>query len=128
MSFQTKGKLHLKQESQQVTEKFRKREFVLEIVEGTYPEYIKFQLVNDKCTLLDKYNVGDEILVSFNLRGKPFQSKTGEMVYYTNLDAWRVENGLAAASPQQSAASQTTMPAMTPMPEAPLPDDDNLPF
>ncbi len=127
MSFQAKGKLHLKQDAQQVTEKFRKREFVLEMIEGNYPEYIKFQLVNDKCTLLDKYNIGDEIQVSFNLRGKPFQSKTGEMVYFTNLDAWRIENG-GAATTQTTPASQTAMPTMPTMPEAPLPDDDNLPF
>ena len=131
MSFQAKGKLHVKQDAQQVTEKFRKREFVLEISEGTYPEYIKFQLVNDKCTLLDKYNIGDEMLVSFNLRGKPFQSKTGEMVYFTNLDAWKIDGGNAAMSSNSGGQQQNySQPQQQPIaPEVPLPtDSDDLPF
>jgi hypothetical protein len=134
MSFQAKGKLHVKQDAQQVTEKFRKREFVLEIVEGTYPEYIKFQLVNDKCALLDKYNIGDEMLVSFNLRGKPFQAKTGEMVYFTNLDAWKIDAGNAVANTSGNSGNttnvqQTYAQQQPTMPEVPLPTDaDDLPF
>ncbi len=130
-SFQAKGKLHVKADSQQVTEKFRKREFVLEIIEGQYPEYIKFQLINDKCSLLDKYNVGDEMLVSFNLKGKPFQAKTGEMVYFTNLDAWKIDAGNTPMSQNNSTNGQQTyaQPQMPIMPEAPLPTDaDDLPF
>ena len=130
-SFQAKGKLHVKADSQQVTEKFRKREFVLEIIEGQYPEYIKFQLINDKCSLLDKYNVGDEMLVSFNLKGKPFQAKTGEMVYFTNLDAWKIDAGNTPMSQNNNTNGQQTyaQPQMPIMPEAPLPTDaDDLPF
>jgi single-strand DNA-binding protein len=124
-SLQSKGKLHVKFDSQQVTDKFRKREFVVEIMEGSYPEYIKFQLVNDKCSLLDKYNVGDEMLISFNLKGKPFQSKTGETVYYTNLDVWKID----AASVGSSTAATTQTQQPTQMPEVPLPTDaDDLPF
>lgn len=130
MSFQTKGKLHVKQDSQQVTEKFRKREFVLEIIEGQYPEYIKFQLINDKCALLDKYNTGDEMVVSFNLKGKPFQGKTGETVYFTNLDAWKIDGGNTPmnnnTNGHQTYATTTQQPTM---PEVPLPTDaDDLPF
>lgn len=130
-SFQAKGKLHVKTDSQQVTEKFRKREFVLEIIEGQYPEYIKFQLINDKCSLLDKYNVGDEMLVSFNLKGKPFQGKTGEMVYFTNLDAWKIDAGNTPMAQNNNTNGQQTyaQPQMPIMPEAPLPTDaDDLPF
>jgi hypothetical protein len=125
MSFQAKGKVHFKYDTQQVTDKFKKREFVLEIIEGAYPEYIKFQLTQDKCGLLDKYKLGDEISVTFNLRGKPFNSKNGEVVYFTNLDVWKIED-----------ISQMKNNDFPPTPEyddlnslvPPPSDDDGLPF
>ena len=126
-SLQAKGKLHVDFGAQQVTEKFRKREFVLEIIEGNYPEYIKFQLINDKCSLLDKYKVGDEMLLSFNLKGKPFKSKTGEDVYYTNLDVWKIDAASAAMATSSQSYAQT--PQTNTMPDVPLPTDaDDLPF
>lgn len=126
-TFQAKGKLHVKYDTQQVTEKFKKREFVLEIQENQYPEYIKFQLTQDKCSLLDKYQQGETINVHFNLKGKPFQSKTGEMVYYTNLDVWRIDNATDAAA-QASTQSYTSAPPTMPN-DVPLPTDaDDLPF
>ncbi|MFY7786997.1 MAG: DUF3127 domain-containing protein [Thermoflexibacteraceae bacterium] len=125
-TFQTKGKLHVKYDTQQVTEKFKKREFVLEIQESQYPEYIKFQLTQDKCSLLDKYQQGDVINVHFNLKGKPFQSKTGEMVYYTNLDVWRIDTQADAAP--TNTANYATAPSSMPN-DVPLPTDaDDLPF
>ena len=89
MSFQQKGTLLDIMDEQQVSEKFRKREFVLEIP-GQYPEHVKFQLVQDKCSAIDGFRLGDEVNVSFSLRGRGF-NKDGQMLYYNNLDAWKVE-------------------------------------
>ena len=97
MSFDVQGKLHEIFDEQQVSEKFRKREFVLEIPDGAYTQFIKFQLTQDKCNLLDQYKLGDEVKVNFNLSGKPFV-KNGTTMYFTNLGAWRIESADAAAA------------------------------
>ena len=91
MSFDVTGKLHEIYPEQQITEKFRKREFVVETQDGMYQQYVKFQLTQDRCAALDNFMKGDDIKVSFNLSGRPAQTKTGETVYFTNLVAWRLE-------------------------------------
>lgn len=84
-----------------VSEKFSKREFVVTTDANTqYPQYISFQLTQDKCGLLDQYNVGDEIKVSFNLRGREWNGPQG-VRYFNSLEAWRLER----ASGQQAASS-----------------------
>ncbi|WP_347158754.1 DUF3127 domain-containing protein [Pontibacter chitinilyticus] len=94
MSFDIQGKLYEAFEEQQVSDKFRKREFVLEIPDGSYTQYVKFQLTQDKCSLLDAFKNGDEVKVTFNLTGKPF-TKNGTTMYFTNLQAWRMEPATA---------------------------------
>lgn len=80
---------------QQVSEKFRKREFILE-TDGQYPEYIKFQLVQDKCALIDQFKTGDVVKVDFNLRGRVFV-KEGVKSCFTNLEAYRITAEAPAA-------------------------------
>ncbi len=123
MSFEAKGKLIFKGEEQQITERFRKRELVIEIEDGMYPQQIKFQLTQDRCSLLDEYELNDEINIHFNLRGRAYQ-KNGETIYFTNLEAWRIESFAAQVAP--SPADDMPPPPMD------LGDDqgstDNLPF
>ena len=97
MAYDAQGKLHEIFDEQQVSEKFKKREFVLEIPDGAYTQFIKFQLTQDKCNLLDQYKVGDEVKVAFNLSGKPF-TKNGTTMYFTNLGAWRIEPASAGGN------------------------------
>jgi single-strand DNA-binding protein len=110
MSFDIQGKLHEVFDEQQVSEKFRKREFVLEIPDGQYTQHCKFQLTQDKCNLIDQFKQGDEVKVTFNLTGKPF-TKNGQTMYFTNLQAWRVESatagngGFGASAPAQETAA-----------------------
>ena len=142
MAYDATGRLHEIFDEQQVSEKFRKREFVLEVVDGQYPEHIKFQLVQDKTALIDQYKVGDEVKVTFNLRGRGF-NKNGQMLYFTNLEAWRLEAATGgAAAPaggggyqQQQAAPRAAAPAQNQNPNlrasaAPIAsdDDNDLPF
>lgn len=100
MAFQVDGKLHKVFDTEQKSEKFRAREFVIEIVDGNYAQMIKFQLTQDKCELIDDYNEGDEITVHFNLRGREWNER-----FFTNLDAWRIENAGATQSASQSAGN-----------------------
>jgi single-strand DNA-binding protein len=122
MSFDIQGKLYEVFEEQQVSEKFRKREFVLEIPDGQYTQYCKFQLTQDKCSLIDNYKQGDEIKVTFNLTGKPF-TKNGQTMYFTNLQAWRVEGATANSAPAGAPAQDSAAPSFYSS-EA----DNDLPF
>lgn len=127
MSFELIGKLIEKFDTQRISETFQKREFVVETSEDkgdrTFTEQIKFQVLQDKCSLLDKFNVSDTIKVTFDIKGRKWE-KEGRVNYFTNLDAWRIE---AAGGSQGNNASQ--MDDMPP-PPAPFPDDteDDLPF
>ena len=117
MSFDVQGKMHEIFDEQQVSDKFRKREFVLEIPDGSYTQFIKFQLTQDKCNLLDQFKIGDDVKVAFNLSGKPF-TKNGTTMYFTNLGAWRIEKADAASSNNNSnggnfKAASPQQPAMT---------------
>src|SRR5690349_14297119 len=124
MAYDAQGKLHEIFDEQQVSEKFRKREFVLEIPDGAYTQFIKFQLTQDKCSLLDQYKVGDEVKVAFNLSGKPF-TKNGTTMYFTNLGAWRIEpvSGNQGGGQQNGYAAQPAAASFV-MDEA----DNDLPF
>ena len=126
MAYDAQGKLHEIFDEQQVSEKFKKREFVLEIPDGAYTQFIKFQLTQDKCSLLDQYKVGDEVKVAFNLSGKPF-TKNGTTMYFTNLGAWRIEpasGGSNGGGNQNNYAAAPAAASSFVMDEA----DNDLPF
>ena len=95
MGFDVTGKLIAKYETVQRSEKFRTREFVIETSEDIggriINNYIKFQSVQDRTTLADRFNIGDTIKVHFNIKGSKWE-KNGQVNYITNLDAWRIEN------------------------------------
>jgi hypothetical protein len=86
MSFEIEGKLHKVFDTEQKTESFRAREFVIETMQGSYAQFIKFQLTQDRCDMIDQYTVGQQIKVFFDLRGRQWQDK-----FFTNLQAWRIE-------------------------------------
>ena|ERR1035437_1145382 len=119
------GILKVKNEAQQVSEKFKKREFVITDNSSQYPQHISFQLTPDKCSLLDNYKVGAEIRVHFNLRGREWTSPQGEIKYFNSLEAWRIESGTGASSGNASSANKTeTVPeTLTTATEG-----DDLPF
>ena len=99
MSFEIEGKLHKKYETEKKSDKFQAREFVLLVEDGQYPQYIKFQLVQDRCDVIDGYDEGADLKVYFDLRGREWQDK-----FFTNLQAWRVEAiGQATGSGSSSA-------------------------
>jgi hypothetical protein len=94
MSYELTGKLVIKYDTVQKTESFKTREFVVEksddINGRTIVNYAKFQCVQDKTAIVDRVNVGDEIKVYFNIKGTKWE-KDGKVNYFTNLDAWRIE-------------------------------------
>lgn len=94
MNLEITGKLLDKGETVQVKETFRKREFVLELTEeingSPYTNYAKMQLVQTKCDILDRFQVGDMLRVNFNIKGNRYE-RDGKVNYFSNLDAWRIE-------------------------------------
>jgi hypothetical protein len=68
---------------------FRKREFVIEHGDK-YPQKIIFQLTQEKCNLIDSYTVGDQITVHFNVTGRDWTDKMGQVKYFNSLEAWRL--------------------------------------
>lgn len=104
MNLEITGKLIEKFEPQQVSERFRKREFVLEITDefngNVITNFAKMQLVQNKCEIIDRYNIGDMLKVNFNIRGNRWE-RDGKVNYITNLDAWRIEPAMQSQPGQQ---------------------------
>lgn len=85
------GKLIEIYDTTKIKETFQKREFVLEYATNPkYPELIKFELVQDKCALLDNFRAGQEVDVEFDLRGRRWTDQQGTAKYFNSLQAWRV--------------------------------------
>ena len=95
------GKVHAKMDEKQISDNFVKRDFVIEFAENPqYPELISFQLIQDKTDLIDPYEVGQEITVAFNLKGRKWTNPKGEDVYFNTLQAWKIQPaGQAASAP-----------------------------
>ena len=121
--FSITGKLKVKNDTQKITDSFQKREFVITDESSQYPQFILFQLVQDRVDMIDPYEPGQEIKVNFNLRGREWTNpKTQEIRYFNSLEAWKIEAVAPANQPQDA-----------PMPSSPPDDlladqDDDLPF
>ena len=94
MSYEITGKLVARFDIVQRTESFKTREFVIEKTDEingrSITNYVKFQCVQDKTAMPDRFNIGDEVKVMFNIKGTKWM-KDGRENYITNLDAWRME-------------------------------------
>jgi hypothetical protein len=119
-----KGKVHEIGALQQVSETFKKRDLIIEYAENpTYPEFIRFEALQDKTALFDSLKQGDDVEVSFNLRGRPWTDKTGKTSYFNSLVVWRI-NALT-----NSAAGTATPQYAPPADLSSAPgEEDDLPF
>lgn len=116
------GKVHEVGQIQQVTDSFKKRDLVIQYAENPqFVEYIKFEATQDRVNIFDNLNPGDDVSVSFNLRGRPWTNKDGVTSYFNSLVAWRVNKG--AAQPQNY-----NTPASAPADISNNGEDDDLPF
>jgi single-stranded DNA-binding protein len=104
------GKIKVINPEQQVSASFRKRELVV-ATEEQYPQFISINFVQDKCDLLNSYNVGEAVKVSINLRGREWVNPQGETKYFNDIQGWRIER-------MQAEAPAATPAAMAPMPAA----------
>jgi hypothetical protein len=116
MGIETTGKLHTIFETKQVSERFSKREFVIELADNPkYPQTVLFQLTGDRCAQLDDLRVGDEVRIEFSLRGREWRSPSGEVKYFNSLDVWKIEPARAGRS-RSSTGRQSGDPRDSEMP------------
>ena len=120
MAYQASGRLHKIFDTEQKSQTFQAREFVIESPDDRYPQMIKFQLVQDKCDLIDGYEEGEDITVDFDLRGREWNGK-----YFTNLQAWRITRGEAA---EKEGSDGQTAPATEGSSSGNTDFDDDIPF
>lgn len=90
---------------------FRKRELVI-TTEEQYPQHLLVEFVQDKCDLLNAYQVGQQVKVSINLRGREWVNPQGETKYFNSIQGWRIESLQAAQSaPPQCLQCHQLMPS-----------------
>ena len=103
-----KGAIKLINPIKVISDKFSVREFVVTTPDAKYPQDILFQTINDKMDVLESLGVGQQVEVSYNVRGREFNGR-----YYNTLDAWKVE--VIGSKPSQPSTQ-------------PIELDDDLPF
>lgn len=124
---EVQGKIKLIGETQTFgSNGFRKREIVV-TTEEQYPQHIMIEFVQDKTDLLNTYQVGQQVKVSINLRGREWTNPQGEVKYFNSIQGWRIE------ALQQEAATDNMPPvppmdAFEPAGELNKDDHDDLPF
>ena len=127
-----KGRIKKISETVQISARFRKREFVVEYANNPdYPQPLQFELVQDRCELLDSFQEGHEVEVHFELRGREWTSPQGQVKYFNSLQAWKLEAEQEVAKPNSQDIQNTGM-SVPVQEEKPgwLDSDaaDNLPF
>lgn len=118
MGNKLEGKLHDFWKTVQITDTFKKKEFVIQTDEQ-YPQKVKFELTQDKCDLLDGFSIGQDVTVHFNVRGRCWTNKEGKDTYFVSLNAWRIE---------AEEAENETQPVSTDPDLPPVDDNLDLPF
>ncbi len=127
MVFELSGKLIEIFDTVQVSDSFRKREFVIEKTETTggseFTDCIKFQLTQDRCNLIDSFKLNELVKITFNIRGNRWE-RDGRVNYFTNLAAWRIEK----ESFQEDSEMDVPFPGETDAPPSVGDEDNDLPF
>ena len=86
-----KGKIKKILNTVEISDRFRKREFVIEYSNNPeYPQFVQFEMVQDRCELLDQFKEGQKVEIFFELRGREWTSPQGEIKYFNTLQAWKI--------------------------------------
>ena len=122
-SFELTGTLKVLQDTQTFASGFSKREFVIEVPDGKYPQLIKFGALKDKISILDSVSIGDELTVTFDVRGREYNGN-----YYVDLNAWKISGG--GGGENKGGAPEDPPPSSfdSSFDSEPDPSDDDIPF
>ena len=122
------GTIKVVGKTQQISEKFSKRELVITEQGGQFPAYIPIEFKQDKTGLLDGFNPGEEVSVACFVNGREWTGKDGVTKYFLSLSGNRIDRTGAAAPSQNSGGHQAAPPpSVADMPAAAI-DEDDLPF
>ncbi len=105
---------------------FRKREIVV-TTEEQYPQQIMVEFVQDKCDLLNAFQVGQDVKISINLRGREWVNPQGETKYFNSIQGWRIES-LQPAGQNPSVPPTPPADAFEPATDFSNDEQDDLPF
>ena len=112
--YNLKGELKVINDTVQISDSFKKREFVVIDASGQYAQTIQFQLAQDRCGVIDNFKVGDQVEVTFFLRGREWENpKTQEVRFFNSLDAYQIKPLTATEASAQDMGDDS---------------DDDLPF
>ncbi|MEP1471918.1 MAG: DUF3127 domain-containing protein [Halieaceae bacterium] len=118
MAYDLTGKIKLIQEPKTFDSGFTKREMVVVVEDGKYPQEINLEFVQEKVSLLDNLQPGQEVTVTFDIRGREYNGR-----YFNNLQGWKIDT---AASDNAANAGDQSMPPPTEKPS--MYEDDDIPF
>ncbi len=106
---------------------FRKREIVV-TTEEQYPQHIMVEFVQDKCDLLNTFQVGQDVKISINLRGREWVNPQGETKYFNSIQGWRIESLQQAAPVASAPVTPPAADAFEPATDFSEEEHDDLPF
>jgi hypothetical protein len=107
MAYDLTGKVKLVQDAQTFGSGFTKREFVVTVEDGKWPQDICLECVQDKVSLLDTIQVGQEVTATFDIRGREYNGR-----YFNNLQCWKIQaNSESAAAEDKPPVSDADVPA-----------------
>ncbi len=125
-SFEIEGRLKVVNDVQTFNSGFTKREFVVEVEDGNYPQMIKFECVKEKTSLTDGMQIDDPVKVTFDIRGNEYKER-----FYVNLNAWKLESLGGGSTPNQTPdyGDEDAPPGLGDPQGMSSPDaDDDIPF
>ena len=107
-SYKITGAIRVINDTKAVSDKFSKRELVLDVEDGKYSQAVLLEFTGDKCSVLDTYSAGEKVEVEFNVRGREWRSPSGETKFFTTLSAWKIQRtGDSQAVTNDSRAATT---------------------
>jgi hypothetical protein len=118
VAYDLTGKIKLIQDAQTFGSGFTKREMVVTVEDGKYPQDINLEFVQDKISLLDNLQVGQQVTVTFDLRGREYNGR-----YFNNLQAWKI-----VAAGNANAFVPDDYSSAPPANHSPDYIDDDIPF
>lgn len=106
-SYKITGTIRVINDTKAVSDRFSKRELVLDVEDGKYSQVVSLEFTGDRCSVLDTYHAGEAVEVEFNVRGREWRSPSGETKFFTTLSAWKIQRTGEARSAAPSSRAVT---------------------
>lgn len=122
------GTIKVLGQTQQVSEKFSKREVVITEAGGQYPQHIPVEFAQDRCAVLDGYKAGEEVTVTCYVNGREWTGKDSVTKHFLSLRGDRIERSGTSGGSTSGGYQAAPPPTSADMPPVGGADDDDLPF